>query len=717
MTCQSCSAPLNTGDIFCPACGTRADGPAPLPGFEAPPAPRPATRAPHTTAAVASVPAAVGAAFPADLEAYRTRLHDVFGYPDFRSGQADVLTALGGQDVLGVMPTGSGKSLCYVLPALEVGRTLVVSPLIALMQDQVEALQAVGVAATFINSSLDRPEQNRRYRDFIEGRNHLLFVAPERFANQRFVDGLHAAGIRLFVIDEAHCISEWGHDFRPDYLALGAVRERFGSPRTLALTATADPLVRRDILVRLGIAGRAAEVVTTFDRPNLHLGVVPVDNDRERLDWLVRYTRERNGQSGIVYARTRRNVDDTAAALAAAGVQASPYHAGMSPGDRARTQRRFITGEVPVLVATNAFGMGIDKPDVRYVVHTHLPGRIEAYYQEAGRAGRDYEPAECTLLYGRRDVALQRRFIDQAHPSDAELRRLWWRLTELQALAGDRPLTYGEAQESISNDGLATALTAFRASGLIEPATLRLRTLDRDADLDASAIEERRRYAESRLAQMVEYAETSGCRRALILRYFGEETEARCSNCDNCRGNGIPAGPDYPADLFNALLDLRTELARDAGRPPYMVFEERTAREIATYRPRSEDALLEAWGMGETRLRWFGQRLLDCVARWESEHPEAPPSPARPRPSRGAPAHGPEVAFDDPLYQRLRAWRLQRAREVGVPAYTLFTDRTARELVAVRPADEEALRAVWGMGDARVRDFGMDLLEVIRNEG
>jgi ATP-dependent DNA helicase RecQ len=474
--------------------------------------------------------------------------------------------------------------------------------------------------------------------------------------------------------------------------------------------------VRRDILARLGIAGRAAEVVTTFDRPNLHFGVVPVDNDHERLDWLVRYTRERNGQSGIVYARTRRNVEDTAAALTAAGVRALAYHAGMSPGDRARTQRRFITGDVPVLVATNAFGMGIDKPDVRYVVHTHLPGRIEAYYQEAGRAGRDYEPAECTLLYGRRDVALQRRFIDQAHPSDAELRRVWWRLTELQTLAGDRPLTYGEAQEAISNDGLATALTAFRASGLIEASVLRLRTLDRDANLDASAIEERRRYAESRLAHMVEYAETSGCRRAIILRYFGEETAARCSNCDNCRGNGIPVGPDYPTDLFNALLDLRAELARDAGRPPYMVFEERTAREIATYRPRSEDALLEAWGMGETRLRWFGQRLLDCVARWESEHPDAPAAPARPRTSRGAPAHGPEVAFDDPLYQRLRTWRLQRAREAGVPAYTLFTDRTARELVAVRPTDEESLRSVWGMGDARVRDFGADLLEVIRDD-
>ena len=291
--------------------------------------------------------------------------------------------------------------------------TLVVSPLIALMQDQVESLNAVGVPATFINSTLARDEQNRRYREFIEGRAPLLYVAPERLANPRFVEGLRAAGIRLLVIDEAHCISEWGHDFRPDYLALGVVRERLGAPRTLALTATADPTVRRDILVRLGVLGRAQEVVTSFDRPTLRFGVVPVLGDAERLQWLVRYAREHLGQAGIIYARTRRNVEATAAALTAAGVRAVAYHAGMAAADRAHAQRRFTTGQVPVLVATNAFGMGIDKPDVRYVIHTHMPGRLEAYYQEAGRAGRDGEPAECTLLYARRDAGLQRRFIEQ----------------------------------------------------------------------------------------------------------------------------------------------------------------------------------------------------------------------------------------------------------------------------------------------------------------
>ena len=768
--------------VFCTGCGTRADGPAPPPEFEAEPyAPAPAYLdvAPALGAAVAPsrltpspstgplpgagpgkqgggggassqlaptartavalaeapparpiqsslllasspspAPDADPGHLPSGLSAYRATLREVFGYPDFRSGQAEVLTRLVTHDVLGVMPTGAGKSLCYVLPGMAVGRTLVVSPLIALMQDQVEALQAAGVAATFINSTLNRAEQNRRYLDFIEGRVALLYVAPERFANARFTEGLRAAGVRLLVIDEAHCISEWGHDFRPDYLTLGMVRERLGAPRTLALTATADPLVRRDIIARLGISGRAEEVVTTFDRPNLRFAVVPVPDDSARIAWLVRYARERRGQAGLVYARTRVNVERTAEALRAAGVQALAYHAGMPAQERAQTQRRFITGQVPVLVATNAFGMGIDKPDVRYVVHTHMPGRIEAYYQEAGRGGRDGEPAECTLLYARRDAALQRRFIDQAHPDAEAFRVIWRRLVEAQRLAGTRPLVPAEAQDAVGDEGFPAALAALRAGGLVESASIQLRTLDADIALDWEPIGDRKRYAESRLSQMVEYAETPACRRALILRYFGEQPPERCGNCDGCQGTAAPSLEAYPDELFAALLDLRAELAAASGRPPYLVFEERTAREVATYRPRTQEALLATWGVGETRLRWFGDRLLGLVRRWEDEHPEAPPAPSRPPTIAEAAtraADGPEVAFDDPLYQRLRSWRRDRARVDGVPAYTLFTDRTARELAATRPRDPDGLRAVWGMGDARVRAFGEELLAVIED--
>ncbi len=653
--------------------------------------------------------------FPTDLVGYRQRLQELFGYPDFRSGQAEVLEALGVGDVLGVMPTGAGKSLCYVLPALEVGRTLVISPLIALMQDQVESLQANGIAATFINSTLTRDEQNRRYRDFIEGRVALLYIAPERFANARFVEGLKTAGINLLVIDEAHCISEWGHDFRPDYLVLGTIRQRLGAPRTLALTATADPTVRRDILVRLGIAGRAAEIVTSFDRPNLRFSVVSAPGESERIDWLIRYARDRKGQAGIVYARTRKNVEQTAAALTAAGVRAVAYHAGMPNHDRAHAQRRFITGQVPVLVATNAFGMGIDKPDVRYVVHTHIPGRLEAYYQEAGRAGRDGEPAECTLLYARRDASLQRRFIDQAHPDVESFRRIWRMLVEAQQFAGQRALTPGDL-DGVADDGFATALGALRAQGLVEPGVVRLRSIDPELELDHSPIDERRRYAESRLAQMLEYAETSGCRRALILRYFGEQAPEQCGNCDHCDGTSEQSEASYPEDLFNMMLDLRGELANASGRPSYLVFEERTAREVATYRPTTEEQLLATWGMGERRVQWFGYRMLALVAEWNAAHPDAVAA-TRPydRAKVAARAEETEVSYDDPLYQRLRSWRRDKARNDGVPAYTLFSDRTARELAAMRPGDEDSLRGIWGLGDSRVRAFGDELLSVIRS--
>ena len=736
VNCPRCDAPLPDPTIFCPACGTRADDdeaalPAAPPAASAAPLPSPSVSAPALAAP--SPPAALprraeqerpAAAFPATLEPYLDRMRDTFGYPQFRQGQAEVLRQLADSDVLGVMPTGGGKSLCYILPALEVGFTVVVSPLIALMQDQVEALAARGIAATFINSTIPREEQNRRYGNFTSGRCPLLFIAPERLANARFLDGLAAAGVRLFVVDEAHCMSEWGHDFRPDYLGLGPARARLGAPRTLALTATADPLVRRDIMTGLGISPDGAEVLTTFDRPNLRFAVEPVTTDAERLEWLVRYQRERRGQAGIVYARTRRAVEETAAALVGAGIDAAGYHAGMPAGHRAQVQRRFITGRTPVIVATNAFGLGIDKPDVRSVVHLHIPGRLEAYYQEAGRAGRDGEPAECTLLYMRRDSALQRRFIEQAHPDEQRVRRTWHALIAAQRAADDRPLHRSAIEGEIGADGLAVTLTALRASGLVAAEALRLLSLDPDAPIDRAAIEERRRYAQSRLAQMVEYAETSGCRRATVLRYFGEAAAERCDGCDNCAGTSQPVAPEYPGELFDDLLDLRQRLADEAGRPSYMVFEERTARELATYRPRTIEELPGVWGLGERRVEWFGEKLLAVLRRWEDTHPDAPPPPA-PEPAQPPPSaqprsgrrrdDGPEVAFDDPLFQRLRAWRLERSRREGVPAYTLFTDRTARELAHARPEDERALGDIWGLGDARIGAFGEELLEVIRS--
>ena len=622
--------------------------------------------------------------FHAEIEPYRQILRQTFGYPEFRDGQADVLGAMAEQDVLAVMPTGSGKSLCYVLPALTVGRVLVVSPLIALMQDQVESLNAAGVSATFINSNIDRNERNERYVEFIEGRVPLLYLSPEGLQNQRLVDGLRRHGVNLLAIDEAHCISQWGHDFRPEYLALGELRERLGRPRTLALTATADPAVRSDVLVRLGIDGEARTVVTSFDRPNLSFSVVPIAGVSEREQWLQRYAMEREGQTGIVYVRTRRGTEDVAERLRVAGVTAEAYHAGMEREERTAVQRRFTVGETPVIVATNAFGMGIDKPDVRYVVHFNLPGRLESYYQEAGRAGRDGDSAECVLLYARRDRAAQQRFIDDAH-------------------AGGAMGVEGAFSDSVGADDPAAAS-------------------------DPQAVEEHRKYAEDRLAQMVEYAEVMQCRRAMVLRYFGEQSPDECGNCDSCLGTASQAGPAYPADLYAAILAFRSQLAKGSGREPYAIFEARTAEELATHRPCSDAELLATWGIASTRAEWFGVELLRLIDDWEQEHPDAPERAPRDDQrrsdvgrgaARGASTARAEaesaaaISPGDPLYEHLRGWRRERASADGVPAYTLFSDRTLRELAASRPRDRSALLAVWGLGEQRVERFGDDLLAAL----
>jgi ATP-dependent DNA helicase RecQ len=347
------------------------------------------------------------------MDEAQAALRRFFGFEEFREGQREVVEAiLEGHDTVVVMPTGGGKSLCYQLPALmREGVTVVVSPLIALMKDQVDALAARNLPATFINSSLDFEEQKERVAGVRRGAFKLVYVAPERFRSEFFVETLQRADISLLAVDEAHCISQWGHDFRPDYIRLKSFRAALGSPQTVALTATATPYVRSDIIDQLHLRDPRA-FVSGFDRPNLSIAVVHTEKEREKIARVRQLATEYEGQSGIVYASTRKAVEQVTQRLREARLSVVGYHAGMTDDERVRAQEDFMSGRTQMIVATNAFGMGIDKPDIRFVAHYQMPGSIEAYYQEIGRAGRDGKPSVCLLLFNYADKRTQDYFIE-----------------------------------------------------------------------------------------------------------------------------------------------------------------------------------------------------------------------------------------------------------------------------------------------------------------
>lgn len=398
----------------------------------------------------------------ATLDAARAVLRERFGHADFRPGQAEVIErVLAGVPTLAVMPTGAGKSLCFQLPALlGTGVAIVVSPLISLMKDQVDGLAGRGIAATFVNSSLGDAEREGRLREMVAGRYLLVYVAPERFRSGRFLDALSRVRVSLFAVDEAHCISAWGHDFRPDYARLGELRARLRPAMTVALTATATPEVRRDIATSLGMANGAL-VVTGFDRPELFLEVVKVADEREKAEQAAAVAAE--GGPGIVYTATRRHAERLASDLAGRGLPAAAYHAGLAESRRTALQERFARSGDAVFVATNAFGMGVDKADVRFVVHADIPRSVEAYYQEVGRAGRDGRPARAVLLFNHSNVFLQEALIKLAHPGPELVRSVWELLREqavveqpvsaIAARLGANELEVGAAQRMLERAG------------------------------------------------------------------------------------------------------------------------------------------------------------------------------------------------------------------------------------------------------------------------
>jgi len=591
-------------------------------------------------------------------------LESVFGFPSFVGKQGEIIEHVAnGGDALVLMPTGGGKSLCFQIPALmREGCGIVVSPLIALMHDQVAALREAGVRAACLNSSLSAEAAAKVERELLAGGLDLLYVAPERLTTPRFLGLLERSRLALFAIDEAHCVSQWGHDFRPEYIELALLAERHPAVPRIALTATADEATRREIVARLQLDD-ARVFISSFDRPNIRYEVVEKENARSQL---LDFIRARHpGESGIVYCLSRTKTEETAAWLAAHDIEALSYHAGMENGARAAHQDRFINEDGVVMVATIAFGMGIDKPDVRFVAHLDLPKTIEAYYQETGRAGRDGKPAEAWMSYGLADIVQQRRMIDESVADDAFKRAS---VRKLDALVG-----------------------------LAETAGCR------------------------RVQLLAYFGEASGpcgnCDNCLNPPRVWDGTVAaqQALSCVYRTGQRFGAG-----HVIDVLLGRATERVSQLGHDRLSTFgigadrDERQWR--AVFRQLVALGYLRADGeaFGALKLTPSSRQVLKGETSVMLREQAAPPARAK-RGKKSAARETGTAAPDSALLRALRAWRLGVAREHGVPAFVVFHDGTLETIAALRPGTREALRGVSGVGEKKLERYGEALLEVVRS--